>query len=473
MDIITIDRFMKFVKNELPHDVMVEVEKALITNKTANAVFHSLLFDYETRLDVEELIGEDEEKNNIWEEREKKYDEFCENLKNSGSKGVNDCLTNKTTPNMSNVHLTNEEMTKVTERYNVINEAYDMTLSLNDNLVNAYMGTFPDLTKDEASEVVGKLINGCDILTSRYQEALANGFDAEKEIAGLCVGKTTAQRYLILVNALVAVQTLNLDSFASVANIKEQMDKAIDAYTNSKPEPAEKDCEELQQMLAEALESNTLVLNGVEEAKKFINNIGYGVERVIDFASDQYDDARYKAEMALATWLAFKTGEINSVPKDATPESIGIGVATATEEVKVMDDVARGKKTVDMAVKCLKILGGVSLICLIGIAVMVAALFVTGTIISAAMTIFGDSLLACIVAMILAIPLSFGIANVGVETGVKILDKASQVYDIIIEKLRESIFPKIAETARKIIAWLKLKISDQNTSIDVQPTAAL
>ena len=60
--------FSQFMRNELPQTVMKEVEKDLLKTGTANAVLHSLIEDYHNTPDIDELIGEDEEKNNIWEE---------------------------------------------------------------------------------------------------------------------------------------------------------------------------------------------------------------------------------------------------------------------------------------------------------------------------------------------------------------------------------------------------------------------
>ena len=471
--IIDSEQFSKFVRNDLSHDAMVEVEKALIENGTADAVFHSLLFEYDTNQEVDALIGPEDEKDDIWEEREKKYDEIYKKTQDEGSKGINDFLTTKTIPIMRTLHLTKEEMTKVTERYEAINAAHDASLSLTDNLVNAYTQALPETTKEEATDVVKKLIYGCDTLTESYNEALADGFDAEKEIADLCAGMTTQQRYSFLVSALVAVQALNLDTFTSTTDMKGQMSKAVSEYLASKPEPTEDDCTEMQHVLAEAITNNTLILNGAEKAKELLDKAGNGAESVIDFTSEQYDDARYKAETALAAWIAFKCGELASVPEGATPESIGVGVAAAAEEAKIISDVAKGNKTVDIAVKCLKILGGVALACLIFLAILAGAVVMSGAIISGLVALFGDTLFACFLALAISIPLSLGFANLGVETGEKILVKAGKVYDVVVEKLRESIFPKIVETAKKIVAWIKSKLSGQGSSVNVEPSVAL
>lgn len=460
--------FSQFTRNELPQSVMKEIEKELLESGTANAVFHSLIEDYHNTPDVDDLIGEDEEKNNIWQEREKQFDETCENLDNNGSVVVNQL--NYTI--MNNVNFTKEEMVNVTNRYNTIVENYKADVSLKENLVNAYMAGNPSKTKDEAEGVVSKLMAGCDTLTRKYNEALANGFDAENEISSICEGKSVKERYSFLVNALALVETLNLDNFASLADASDVLKKAIEDYNAATPEPTEEDCETMQKLLAEALVNNTLLVSSLEKARSILTTANEGTSSVVDFTSEQYDDAKQKAEMALAAWLEYEAGGIASVPQGASPEVIGVGAATAVEEAKIMADVVSSSKTTEIAIKCLKILGGVALTCIMGYYGILASAFAGGAIAYGLLSVLGTSTLACVATMVLVIPLLWGMAHLGVNAGTYILEKAGDAFDYVVEKLRESVFPKIAELTNKFITWFRSKFERRSGQVEVDPVVA-
>ena len=460
--------FSQFTRNELPQSVMKEIEKELLESGTANAVFHSLIDDYHNTPDVDDLIGEDEEKINIWQEREKKFDDICENLEKNSSVVVNQF--NHTI--MNNVNFTKEEMVKVTERYNTIVENYKADTGLRENLVNAYISANPSKTKEEAEDIVCKLMAGCDMLTRKYNDALANGFDAESEIRSICEGKSVEERYSFLINALALVETLNLDNFASLTDASGALKKTIEDYNAATPEPTEEDCETMQKMLAEALVNNTFLVSSMEKARAILTTANEGTSSVVDFTSEQYDDAKQKAEMALAAWLEYEAGGIASVPQGASPEIIGVGAATAVEEAKIMADVVSGPKTTEIAIKCLKILGGVALTCIMGYYGILACAFAGGAIAYGLLSVLGTSTLACVATMVLVIPLLWGMAHLGVNTGTYILEKAGDAFDYIIEKLRTSVFPKIAELTNKFVSWLKSKFERQNGQVEVAPIVA-
>lgn len=455
--------FSQFTRNELPQSVMKEIERELLDSGTANAVFHSLIDDYHNTPDVDELIGEDEEKDNLWQEREKIFDNFCEKFKNNVSVVINK-LNYKI---MNNVNFTKEELVKVTDRYNTIVKNGKAELSLKENLVNAYMAANPDKTQEEAGVVVDKLIDGCDTLTRKYNEALANGFDAEAEILEMTEGKSVEETYSFLINALAMVETLNLDNFASLSDVKTSLNKTIDDYNAATPNPTEDDCETMQKLLAEALTNNTLLVSSLEKAKALLATANQGTSSVIDFSSEQYDDAKQKAEMALAAWLEYEAGNIASVPEGATPETIGVGAATAVEEAKIMEDVVNGSKTTEIAIKCLKVLGGVALACVMGYYLILGCAFAVGAVAYGLLTVLGTSSLACIATMALVLPLLWGMADLGVDTCTYVLDKAGQAYDYVIGKLRESVFPKVSEMSNRFVAWLKSKLGNNTAQTSV------
>lgn len=456
-------QFSKFTRNELSNSIMKEIEKELLSSGTANAVFHSLIEDYHNTPNVDELIGEDEEKLNIWLEREIKFDEVCKNLKEKSSVVVN----HLNYAIMNDANFTKEEMVKVTERYNTIVKSFKEELSLKENLVNAYLAVNSSITKEEAENVVVKLMAGCDTLTTKYYDALTNGFNAESEIASICEGKSIEEKYSFLINALAMVETLNLDTFSSLSDASSTLKKTMADYNAATPNPTEEDCIRMQILLAETLRDNTILVSSLENARALLATANKGEFSVIDFTVKQYDDARQKTEMALAAWIEYEAGGIASVPQGATPEVIGVGAATAVEEAKIMTDVVSGSKTAEIAIKCLKILGGVALTCVLGYYGILVSVIAGGTIALGLLSLLGTSTLACIATMALVIPLLWGMAQAEVSAGAYILEKAGVAFDYVVDKLRESIFPKVSEYANKFVIWLKSKFEHQSGQAEV------
>lgn len=445
--------FSKFIRNDLPKDKMVEVEKDLLKNGSANATFLALIDEYESRNDVEDMIGADEEECDIWAESEKKFDETCEKIKNSDSYEINIQIHR----NMNNLKISQEDLAKVAGRYQSVNSSYDTSKTLSENLQSAYKAARPTASDEEAASVVEKLIKGCDELTVKYHQALTEGFDAEAEIGRLTSGMDTEERYRFLINALSAVEALNMSSFPHQRDMKEAVEAAVKKHAEATPHPTDADCEAIRKLLAEALSNNTLILAGSEKAQELLQS-AKETDRVVDFASEQYDDARLKAETALAMWLEYEEGNISSLEPGATPEAIAIGTATAVEEAKVMSDVASGKTTADVAVKCLKILGGVALFLLLGYLGIMGAAIVGAYTAVGLISLFGTSTLACIASVVISLPLIWGMAWCGVEAGTFIMNKADEAFDFVVEKLRESVFPKVKEIATRFINWIKGKL---------------
>lgn len=460
--------FSKFVRNGLPKNKMIEVEKALLENGSANATFLALIDYYESRNDVDDIIGQDDEDCDIWAESEKNFDEACKKMQGFDSYEIND----KIQQNMNNLKISQEDMTIVTCRYQSISSSYDPTKNLSENLKIYYKAARPNVSDDEASRVIEELLKGCNDLTVKYHQALLDGFDADGEISNLTKGMATEERYKFLINALSAVEALNLSTFPSLSSIKDTVVTSIKEYSESTPNPTDADCEIIQKLLAEAIVNNIMVLAGSEKAQEFLKS-AKETNTVEDFASEQYNDARVKAEMSLAMWLEYEVGNVLSIEVGASPKAIGLGVATAVEEAKVMSDVASGKTTSDIAVKCLKILGGIALFLMLGYLGTIGTTIVGAYAAGGLIYIFGKSAVACIVSLVICLPLMWGMAQVGVAVGSYIMDKAGQAFDFVVEKLRESVFPRIKEIATRFINWINGKLGRvRGTSTDTTTVLA-
>lgn len=458
-----------FIHNKLPKEQMIEMEKTIVAAGMGNVVLRTLLQEYNEIEEVDSLIGPDEVPNKF-ENIEEKNKNICWNFYGIASIGVNNNYSlTKFSKTMETLKLSSQDLATVTTRYNAMQSTYNESLSLKENLASMYRQAHPDATDEGTNQLVERLLKGCDTLTQRYNEALADNFSIEQEVESLCSGKTIEERYTFLINAFALVQNLNLSTFSNQSDALAEIDVAIKELQQRNNVPTEEDCTALLKLLTEAIANNALLITGLEEAKKLLSVSMQGAQATIDFAASQYNDARTKAQMALAMWLEYESGNISSLEMGISPEVVGISAATAIEEAKIMNDVATGSKTADIAIRCLKVLSGVALICLLGYVGLMVASLVGGIASYALLSILGTSTLACIVTMGLIIPLVWGVSSAEVKAGEYIMDKASDAYDFVIEKLRNDIFPKIVNVANTFISWLKEKFSSVQGS-NISPT---
>ncbi len=360
---------------------------------------------------------------------------------------------------MNTLNLTKEEMELVSERLKTIAESYRERQTLNEHLKAAYMAARPDVTDEKAAELVERLIRGCDSLTSKFREAVADGgFDAMAEVESLCAGKTLEEQYAFLMNALCAVQTLNLNAVESEPDSAEEFAKLSEEFAKRFPEANEEVCEALRQMLAEAVSNNALVLSGTEKARELLNLAQDGPAGMTDFLSKEYDDARAKAELALATWMEYEDGHIESVEPGTIPEAFGIGAAAAVEEILVLESAEKEGTTADKVIWYIKILGDAFLFCLLGMLTLVLMFEFCSVFSFTAMTLLGNSGIAAFIAFAIGVVLCCKAFNPIMKGIGIVVDTSDWLYDYVVEKLRTVVIPKVREVSTRIFNWFKEKI---------------
>lgn len=455
MAIMDADKVEKFFRNDLTKGEMISIEQELIESGDINAAYLSTLIEFENQDEIDDLIGVDEDAESV--KNIDFFSEFCEKVKNAASIVINTQTFNK----MKNFKLNQEEMTKVTNRYHAITAATDTSKSLKENLVNYYISLNSTKTAEEANSIVTGLIDGCNELTEKYNTAMRKGFKPEVEISTMTADMSTEERFLFLVNAIATVETLNVSAFGKQEGLKEAIETAVKKWVENTTHPTDADCDVLQAKLANAVINTSLLINGTEQVKEMLQAAGKDTATSIDFASKQYDDAKMKAEMALAGWIEYEEGNLPSIPAETIPKVMGVSVATAVEEAKVMNDVANGSKTVDMAVKCLKVLGGVALTCLLGYGALLGITYFAAMGSFALLTLLGSSGLAVAITFCIMLGVSFGLAKGAAGIGTYVVEKAGKIFDIVVKTLRENVLPQIVAGAKSFIAWVKSKFTAQ------------
>ena len=364
-------------------------------------------------------------------------------------------VNNKNNRIMETTKFTKAELNAIANRLNAIHSHGGEDLSLKDRLVSYYMTTAEGLTKDEAEQTVSRLMSGVDDLTSKYKAALENGWNPNEHIAEMTAGMTTQERYDFLVNAISIVKNLNVNVLGDAADIKSDVEAAIAEMKANNAEVTDATCNALQSSLAELLESSPLMLTGADKIKEMMDAASGESTNVVDFASSEYDDYRYKNEMALAAWIEHKEGNITSLPEGILPESLGVSIAAGVEEARVMDEVASGNKTIEWAVKCLKILGGIALVCFLGYIALLGLILTSLALFEAGMIVMGTSTVAMIFAGIFSLLVSWGISDAAIDYGTKVLEWCGEAYDWVVLKLKDNVYPKIKSATQKLVAWVR------------------
>ena len=364
-------------------------------------------------------------------------------------------INNKNNRIMETTKFTKAELNAITNRLNAIHAHGSEELSLKDRLVSYYMTTDENLTKEEAEQTVSRLMSGVDDLTSKYKAALENGWNPNDHIAEMTAGMTTQERYDFLVNAISIVRNLNVNILGDASDIKGDVEAAIAEMKTSNAEVTDATCAALQASLAELLESSPLMLTGEDKIKEMMDAARGQSTNVVDFASSEYDDYRYKNEMALAVWIEHKEGNITSLPEGILPESLGVSIAAGVEEAHVMEEVASGNKTIEWAVKCLKILGGIALVCFLGYIALLGLVLTSLAFFEAGMIVMGTSTVAMVFAGIFSLLVSWGICDSVIDYGTKVLEWCGEAYDWVVLKLKDSVYPKIKSATQKLVTWVR------------------
>ena len=352
---------------------------------------------------------------------------------------------------METTKFTKAELNAITNRLNAIHAHGSEELSLKDRLVSYYMTTDENLTKEEAEQTVSRLMSGVDDLTSKYKAALENGWNPNDHIAEMTAGMTTQESYDFLVNAISIVKNLNVNILGDASDIKGDVEAAIAEMKASNAEVTDATCAALQASLAELLESSPLMLTGEDKIKEMMDAARGQSTNVVDFASSEYDDYRYKNEMALAAWIEHKEGNITSLPEGILPESLGVSIAAGVEEAHVMEEVASGNKTIEWAVKCLKILGAVALVCFLGYVAILGLALVSLAIFEAGIIVMGTSYVAMVFAGLLSLLISWGMCDAIINQGTKLLEWCGEAYDWVVIKLKDNVYPAFKTAVEKFV----------------------
>ena len=410
----------RYMRNDLPKERMREVERSIRRNGEAEMVYHNMMFDYHyNRSYADALIGADEE------EVEKNLDESRGNLENESLKEKQTKIT----------HLKNKDVMKTVEE---LNGAKNVK-----NVQNAVEALRPDIERmmqaepkeyqrygvqvlmeryeineDAARKIVDELLAGIHEFDEQYK-ALQQG---ENRVEKLLEGKTDEEKKNLLVQSLAALDVLKTsEDLAEAGDLQE----AIAKY-ESMP------YEELLALFTQKINEGECFDELVQQMEDVRTLDKEKMEKLRTFLKEHGE--AYKFYVALALYMGHCDQKIDlSAGEEVNPKMIGASAAAAVTIAQI------SAENVDEPTwrRWMKFVFGA----LYYVSVLVAGIFlsvsITMLVITGLMLMFGQGIIAAILALGAAFVVCFTFTNEVVKFADWSMEALEKPYDWVVDKLVE------------------------------------
>lgn len=447
--------FADFVTNSLPTEKMCDVCKSLRDSREYNSAIESSIINYKVCIELaDEMLGIDTEAH----QTEKNIEVDVRNTNTDDSNVIdNQNLTIKKN-NIMNNKFSKEDLEKINSLVESFNGANSPELSLEDNLVNFYLNQFPGIFPEDAHEIVNGIKSGVMSFNGTLNEALSqNGIDYVDKLKRLGEGKTNEEKYEIYINFLSTLNVLETANFnLENADVKQTFEEIKSQIYTVKESVTDEELNEIIEKVSDALNNTTLTLSSSEMINQLIEHLPEGESAISTIIRGSEQDIKLKMLTSLATFIAHQKGELESTAGlELSAEQIAINVCAGIEETRVIEGVKKGIFTVENAIKVLKIIGGVALYILLGIAFGKIAAFIGTFIGMSLVALFGTSTFVVTAALIVAAicTLSFVITSVR-DYMPGIVNWVEDKFDNGIKAWREETWPYIQEKAKAFSDWI-------------------
>ena len=447
-NIIDNQDFVNFVNGQLSHQELVDIERKLIDAEEAISSLQASIVNYRTRyLEAEDILGADE----IFFRR----------------KAINDSLGYSIVSNPLNNHfmtlnLNQQESAKINSILDQLNETLTDDNHLIEQLCNFYLKKCPGATPSEAKEVINGLKNGI----IQFNENLSKVFnEPEQDINYIeLIDQATKEmslneKYDFLINYLVAIQVISAENYDLNLNVIEGINELKGKVYHASGEVTEEMISELMGKIEEVMNNSILIFPNTLPLETLVNNLAEGRMNLEEFAINSKEDMEQKLKLALVTYIAYKQKIIPPITEeDIMPESIGIGIAAGIEEAKIIEQTRKGEKEVNIAVKIIKIIGGVALFT----GLFVAGVWVTANIVSvvslAFMSLVGTSVLGTIIScatalFLVGIPVMKEYGNISEA----IMNGADKLYDLLAQEWIPKAWQWTIQQIQEFVKWISNK----------------
>lgn len=341
----------------------------------------------------------------------------------------------------ANFNFTAEEMNIITSLTQELVQNTDATKSTKDNLVAMLQERVPSCTEGTAANIVAELLKGATDFTDRFEE-LCKGQDTENNLYERCLemikDRTPQEQAACILNFVALLKTLDTTVLGSLLeDANADVLARFETFKSLNPQVAEdisdEQLAELRECLRDAIDNSSICIAGDEQMKELLHTLDTDPELAKTLVEKGLQDLDYKAYAALAAYIAYRKGQLPSMPDELNAELLGASVAAGVERSKIITGAQKGWISWDKAFSLLKLLGG-------------ALLMVLFAWVGAHIFLFGIGLTCALIASLV------GSATIGIVAGILIGGYSMyKALDWLYEEVAEPIMKGLGEAYDKVI----------------------
>lgn len=341
----------------------------------------------------------------------------------------------------ANFNFTAEEMNIITSLTQELVQNTDATKSTKDNLVAMLQERVPSCTEGTAANIVAELLKGATDFTDRFEE-LCKGHDTENNLYERCLemikDRTPQEQAACILNFVALLKTLDTTVLGSLLeDANADVLARFETFKSLNPQVAEdisdEQLAELRECLRDAIDNSSICIAGDEQMKELLHTLDTDPELAKTLVEKGLQDLDYKAYAALAAYIAYRKGQLPSMPDELNAELLGASVAAGVERSKIITGAQKGWISWDKAFSLLKLLGG-------------ALLMVLFAWVGAHIFLFGVGLTCALIASLV------GSATIGIVAGILIGGYSMyKALDWLYEEVAEPIMKGLGEAYDKVI----------------------
>lgn len=341
----------------------------------------------------------------------------------------------------ANFNFTAEEMNIITSLTQELVQNTDATKSTKDNLVAMLQEHVPSCTEGTAANIVAELLKGATDFTDRFEE-LCKGQDTENNLYERCLemikDRTPQEQAACILNFVALLKTLDTTVLGSLLeDANADVLARFETFKSLNPQVAEdisdEQLAELRECLRDAIDNSSICIAGDEQMKELLHTLDTDPELAKTLVEKGLHDLDYKAYAALAAYIAYRKGQLPSMPDELNAELLGASVAAGVERSKIITGAQKGWISWDKAFSLLKLLGG-------------ALLMVLFAWVGAHIFLFGVGLTCALIASLV------GSATIGIVAGILIGGYSMyKALDWLYEEVAEPIMKGLGEAYDKVI----------------------
>lgn len=273
----------------------------------------------------------------------------------------------------TNFNLTSEEMNLITSLTEDLVKSAESSKSVKDNVVSLLTSRVVSISNEMAKSVAADLLKGVTDFTGYYEE-LCKADDGENKLFERCMeqiaDRTPQEQVACILNFMALLKTLDSTVLGEMLNdVDADVVARFEEFKSLNPQVSdaitEEELQEMKEQLRDAIEHNTVCIVGDKQMEELVQALDINPELAKNLTEKGLKELDYKVYAALAAYIAYKKGQLKSLPEEEIDaELLGASVAAGIERSKIITGAKKGWISWEKAFMLLKMLGGALLLLL-------------------------------------------------------------------------------------------------------------